>query len=278
MRSATLRGRDHTRIGALAVVAEGPCAIALCRGGAAKTYAHTDPNEDAVGFAFGPAGAVIAVADGHDGASGAATAIAQVIDTFAPAWTGDATPMQDDDAWHAALLEALSAINSAIVDEARDKGLSPAPTTLSLAIVRQPEGRLFHASVGDSHVFPVRGGDAETSDVAWASLDAGRTYFVGVPRRDRKLPESWAHGGALPLEGLRAVALATDGLSETGIGVAEPVAAVDAAIAAAQAESRSRRPITACRGIARAALDAHARNAAGDNIASAVYWLADDAS
>ena len=48
MRTATLIGRDHHVIGALAAVAEGPAAITLSRGGARKTYEHTEPNEDAI--------------------------------------------------------------------------------------------------------------------------------------------------------------------------------------------------------------------------------------
>ena len=56
MQSAFLPGREHGRIGAVEMVAEGPCAIAISRGGAAKNYSHTAPNEDACIFATGSGG------------------------------------------------------------------------------------------------------------------------------------------------------------------------------------------------------------------------------
>jgi hypothetical protein len=43
MRSGLLRGREHTKLGAVATLAEGPCAIALSRGGHKKTYRHRAP-------------------------------------------------------------------------------------------------------------------------------------------------------------------------------------------------------------------------------------------
>jgi len=44
MRSALLRGRDYTRLGITAAVAEGRAAIAISRGGAPKSYRYRDPN------------------------------------------------------------------------------------------------------------------------------------------------------------------------------------------------------------------------------------------
>ena len=64
MRTALLRGREHVELGAVAAVAEAGVAIALSRGGAAKRYPHSDPNEDAAGFATADAGVCAAVADG----------------------------------------------------------------------------------------------------------------------------------------------------------------------------------------------------------------------
>ena len=58
MRSAILCGREHARLGAIDLIAEGPVAIAISLGGASKVYPHTDPNEDA---------ALFAVADGGGG-------------------------------------------------------------------------------------------------------------------------------------------------------------------------------------------------------------------
>src|SRR3972149_99852 len=75
MRSGLLHGREHTKIGAVAALAEGRCAIALSRGGYAKGYVHRDPNEDAAAFAFGAEGMLLAVADGHGGHEAAGVAV-----------------------------------------------------------------------------------------------------------------------------------------------------------------------------------------------------------
>ena len=92
MRSALLRGRDHTRLGITAAVAEGRAAIALSRGGAPKSYRHRDPNEDAALFAEGEGGILLAVADGHGGCDAAETAVERLLARFAPAWTDAAAP------------------------------------------------------------------------------------------------------------------------------------------------------------------------------------------
>ena len=88
MRSALLRGRDHTRLGITAAVAEGRAAIALSRGGAPKSYRYRDPNEDVALFAEGEGGILLAVADGHGGCDAAETAVEKLLASFAPAWTG----------------------------------------------------------------------------------------------------------------------------------------------------------------------------------------------
>ena len=80
MRTALLRGQDHTDLGAIGLVSEGPAAIAICKGGAMKTYSHLDPNEDAACFAIGDGGMLVAVADGHDGASGAEAAVRALLE------------------------------------------------------------------------------------------------------------------------------------------------------------------------------------------------------
>ena len=87
MRSALLRGRDHTRLGITAAVAEGRAAIALSRGGAPKSYRYRDPNEDAALFVEGEGGILLAVADGHGGCDAAETAVEKLLARFAPAWT-----------------------------------------------------------------------------------------------------------------------------------------------------------------------------------------------
>jgi hypothetical protein len=73
----------------------------------------------------------------------------------------------------------------------------------------------------------------------------------------------------------RAIVLATDGLSEAGIGVSNPARAVADSVRAASEQIPDVRPLAAARGLAERALDAQRRNVAGDNVATACVWLAD---
>lgn len=271
MRSGFLRGRDHIELGALSVVAEGRCAISLCRGGASKTYSYADPNEDAVAFADGAAGTLVAVADGHDGASGAERAVEHLMTHFAESWTADAMPRTDATAWTVEIIRAVSDANEAIASQARNEKLPPAPTTLSLALVRWSEGLLIHGSVGDSHVFPV--GPTGTRDAGWASLSAGRTYFLGDSLRPGAIERDKVHVDCLPLSGLTAIVVATDGLSESGIGVDDPAATVASAVLKASREASDTRALAASKAVAHAAIEAQRMKAAGDNIAVGVVWL-----
>lgn len=272
-RAAMLRGRDHHRYGAVAAVCEGPAAIALSIGGARKTYAHIDPNEDAAVFALGPGGALVAVADGHDGAEGAEAAVAHLRDVAAPAWTADrpAHPPETPEAWERAALEALASANAAVLRVAEAAARPPAPTTLAFALVRPGDGIVLHASIGDSHVFLLDGRGA--SDVGWSQTREGRPRFLGFEPETPDALRPQCHVACRPAAGLRACVLATDGLSEHGIGVADPAAAASRAVDAAAGEAPDLRPLAACRGLAEIALDAQRRQHAGDNVATAVVWL-----
>ena len=77
-----------------------------------------------------------------------------------------------------------------------------------------------------------------------------------------------------PLGDARALLAVTDGLSERGIGVEDPSEAVKMAVASADATAASARGSVAARALVDAALAAHRKNDAGDNIAAAVAWLA----
>ncbi len=78
---------------------------------------------------------------------------------------------------------------------------------------------------------------------------------------------------ALPFGAARALALATDGLSELEVGVEDPEAAVAAAVGRAAGAPPELRALEAARGIVESALEAHRRNPSGDNVAAAVLWL-----
>jgi serine/threonine protein phosphatase PrpC len=284
--SALLLGRDHQQLGALACVAEGPAAITLSRGGARKTYDHVEPNEDAVLFAYAehlgqveparveparPGGLLVAVADGHHGSSGSQAALEHIEAEVAPRWTAAAPGIEGEPAWTAAVLEVLVECNDAVLARAGALGIPSAPTTLSLALVRPSEDLFVYACVGDSHLFRVDAHGAR--DLGWTSNGNARTYFLGGRAQAAEEIAARSTFGSAPCTGIRAVALATDGLSEIGIGVADPVGAVLAAIEAADGVSPSLRPLEACKHLSRTALRAQREQQAGDNVGCAVLWL-----
>jgi len=273
MRSALLRGHEHPEIGSLEVIGEGPAAIAISRGGAAKTYAHADPNEDAALFVVGRAGMLVAVADGHWGARGSEQVLEHLLAQIAYGWTNDATAARSADSWLDAAFDVMCAANDALLDDAERRSFQPAPTTLSLALARPGDGLLLHASVGDSHVFRVR--RAAVDDLGWASLGRRRCHFLGDSRAEPAQHRERCAVGCEPLGDTRALVLVTDGLSERGIGVAAIAATVADAVAASDQRDVELRPHSTCRSVVEAALAAQRKNRAGDNVACAVLWLED---
>lgn len=274
IRTAFLRGRDHHRLGSLELIAEGPVAIALSRGGARKTYSHTDPNEDCSAFALGAGGQLVVAADGHHGELGSEAAVQTILEEFADSWTAASAPAMatDGTAWREQAFEALLRVNRAILEVAGQSQLPPAPTTFVLALLRPAEDLLLHLSVGDSHLFAVEQGsviDLGGRDPQWRF-----TPFLGYEQASRELLETYAQVGQRRIGDLRAVVLATDGLSEPGIGVADPARAVHDQAARVEVEAPpDRRAVDLCRGVLETALHAHRRQRAGDNMACSVVWL-----
>ena len=91
-----------------------------------------------------------------------------------------------------------------------------------------------------------------------------------------RLPPVRAHArlGTESLTGVRALVLATDGISEAGIGVDDPAASAAAAVrAGAGAEDPELRALETVRALLETGLDAHRQQKAGDNLAIAVGWL-----
>jgi serine/threonine protein phosphatase PrpC len=260
-----LRGRESCEIGATLCHGDARAAVGLSIGGAPKRYAHTDPNEDAVLLAEGPAGLLVAVADGHGGAEGSECALEFLRDGPAVHWTGVEGP---GSAWPLAAREALAAANDAVL--ARQSGRRRARTTLALALVRPAESLLAFASVGDSHVFA-----AETRRVLELTQPASEgdpPCFLGRERASAASLAARSIAGSRSLAATRAVVLATDGLSERGIGVEDPCAAVSEALAAAAREARGAGARETARRLLETALAAHRRNPSGDNVAVAVVW------
>ncbi len=267
MRVALLRGREHPELGAVHAVAEPGVAIALSRGGAAKRYPHSDPNEDAAGFATGRDGFCLTVADGHGGAEAAEIALLHLLGEPAEQWTEDPGPL-DARTWRRQALAALSDTNRRVRRERGTRAGRAARTTVGLAVALPGLGFLFSAAVGDSHLFFV-----EAAGVREISPAGEKVGYLGDAYEG---PDGLAPITRLdvePLAGVRAVVLVTDGLSERGIGVVSPAAAVAEAVRIAEQERSRARGLVVARGLAETALEAHRRNRSGDNVAVAVLWL-----
>ncbi len=268
MRSALLRGRDHATLGVYGAIAEARVAIAISRGGFAKQYAYVDPNEDAVAFATGAKATLLAVADGHSGFEAAEVALEHLLEHPAPHWTDSAGPPATPEAWRRHAVAALADAAVQIGSERRDGSRSR--TTLTLALAVPSLGQCYYAAIGDSHLFAAYAGEAR--EVAPASKSGA---FLGDPNVTEKLGEH-ARVGAFGLAGVRALVLASDGLSEEGIGVADPAAAVHGAHLATARELPGVRPLAFARAVCEAALASHRAQHSGDNVACAVLELAAD--
>lgn len=268
MRTGFLRGREHTRYGSVSAISEGHCAAALSIGGAPKVYEHRDPNEDAVGFAEGPGGIVAAVADGHGGFEAAELAVQKLLEDGATRWTSPA-PVSLGTHWPEEASELLLELNTAILDAA-GRGASPsARTTLAWVVVRPEQDLVAFASLGDSHIFHV--GPLEVVDLAYHA--SRRSFFLGFPAETTWSLRDRIVAGCEPLGDTRALVLASDGLSERGIGVDHPEACVAECTARAESAAAGLRALATARGVCEQAIESQRRQKSGDNVASAVVWI-----
>lgn len=250
-------------------MAEGPAAIALSRGGAPKTYPHTDPNEDAAAFALGEAGAWVAVADAHNGAAASEAALEHLRATRGATWTGAELPPAE--AWREAALEALWETHQAVLRGAGRRHQPGSRTTLALALHHRGAARILFASAGDSHVFRI--GEDATADLAAPGHPCSPRYFLGSEPLRREELEEQAVVGDVSAAGLRAVVLATDGVSERGIGLAHPDREAQQAAARAAADASQPPALALARDLAERANAAQRERASGDNVAVATLWL-----
>jgi serine/threonine protein phosphatase PrpC len=272
MQTAFLRGRDHHSIGGLELTGLGPAAVALSRGGARKTYSYTDPNEDCVAFAVGEGGHLVIAADGHHGELGSEAAVQTILDDFAADWTAQTPPVEGESAWCELGFDALLKSNRAILEVAGRNQLPPAPTTFVVALVRPQDDLMLHLSIGDSHIFAVDRGEAV--ELAGRNPDWKFTPFLGYEEANLELLQKYAFVGCRNLQDVRAVVLATDGLSEPGIGVPDPAAAVRRTVAEVELDtSDDQRAVETCRGVVETALRAHRSQKAGDNMGCSVVWV-----
>lgn len=264
MRTAMLGGRDHARIGSIATIAEERVAIAISRGGAAKQYAYKHPNEDAVAFAEADAGLLLAIADGHAGCEASESAVERTIAQHAPRWLSAATPAD----WQAEASATLLDLQAEIIDLLGRGHHEGARTTFAVVVARPADDWLSWITMGDSLAYRATSSSIEPLGAA------DESFFLGYAAEDAESLSGKFQAGTRSLADTWALVLATDGLSETGIGVADPPAAVAAALARAKTSPTDMRPLAAARGLAEIAMEAHLRQNAGDNVATAVAWLA----
>jgi serine/threonine protein phosphatase PrpC len=233
-RSLRLLGRDWTELGPLAVVSlpDGG-ALALSRGRLPKSYAYTDPNEDAALVVRCGENALLAVADGRFGAAAAERAISAV---------------------EAAAQSLISAHGSEFAPRALGlaRGISrtlreiaPAQTCLLLAAVRP--GPCDWVSFGDCALY--RAGGAGI-----VSVVNGLLVEPGLAGRDPD-PRLWC--GSFERRPGESIAAVSDGV----INFVPDASAIPLLLAGATDDA------AAAEALARAALE----GGAGDNVAVAVY-------
>lgn len=271
MREARLFGRDHTQIGSIAAVAEGPVAIALSAGGAPKTYHHTDANEDAVAFAFGPRGALLLAADAHGGATAAETAVAHLIEQSAPGWLGGDGPTPAS--WPATAHDALWRAHDAVRRAAYRSERQGSRTTLALALLC--DTHLFVAGIGDSHAFAVIGDEAR--DLAHPPEPCPPRFWPGSESLTQDQLAERIVATSVEAAGLRCVVLATDGISERHVGLADPAGATVEVARRARSSHPPLRALDTARSLIERAQAAHRDNPSGDNVGVATLWLEDGA-
>ena len=245
-------------------------AIGLSRGGAAKTYRHTDLNEDACAFATGPEGTLLAVADGHWGSEASQAAITRLLEHHAPRLL-EPRHGEAEASWESTVQELLVDLQGQILRVGKYRAPRSARTTFCLALALPGRDQLHWLNVGDSLLFAV--GDGTVRELGPAPEAVG---FLGTPADDAKRLLAHARRGSESLENLRALVLATDGLSEAGIGVADPAACAEAAVrAAARPEDPELSALETVRSVLDTGLTAHRTQKAGDNLAVAVGWLSE---
>ena len=157
-----------------------------------------------------------------------------------------------------------------MLQERTSHGGVESSSTLTLAVVRPDAGQLLHAAMGDSHLFVVDGNGArEIAPVVHKSR------FLGQEPVTPLALAPIARIGLEPLGDARCVVAVTDGISEQGIGVEDPAAAILEAARSTEASEPPLRAVALARAVAEAALDAQRKNEAGDNVGVAVCWLGD---
>lgn len=196
---AVLWGTDHTELGEVVTSSTGGAAVALSRGGFAKSYAYVDDNEDAVAVVEGPRATLLVATDGHNGATASMRAVQFVLERFGQ----DPPPALDKRAWADLFYDANEAV-LAVTSIG-----SPQPSSRTVLLIALFDGRrVSFCSMGDAALVVARPGGERGRQL---NKEAAR--YVGYAAGRRAL-EGAIHRGDADVAPDEWVVLATDGLSE----------------------------------------------------------------
>ncbi|MDO9410072.1 ADP-ribosylglycohydrolase family protein [Patulibacter sp.] len=227
-------------------------AAGITAGARKKSYAATDPNEDAVRVFRTNGATVILVADGHNGESSARVAC----DVIASLLEEDQHAVDTE----ADLVELLTGTNGAVRSATAALGQPESRTTLVLAVVRG--SRVRWASMGDSLVLLAE------PDGTMQRLGTPRHRFLGWPMDAHDVLAAVDHGEeTLPADGW--LVLASDGLTDFVDDPAEAVRAATRLELLAHVDAEDLREAlcpTAIR-VVDELIDAACDGGAGDNVA-----------
>lgn len=241
MHVAVLRGDEHTDLGPAPTLPCGlRCAVGLTRGRHPKPYTHLDPNEDFAACAEGDAGALLAVADGHNGIEAADTAIRHVLTALGSPALRPGRPAEE-------LISLLSDAGQAAWEATRAHPYPRRGSRTALGVVLAEGARAQWAVVGDVAV--IAGGPEGVS-----VLNTLNEVFLGGPTEPHHVADISDIGTVL-LQSGEWLVLASDGLLNFA-----PLRQVGDVLAAGSDPEH----------VAAALLALACDNGAGDNVAVAV--------
>jgi ADP-ribosylglycohydrolase/serine/threonine protein phosphatase PrpC len=236
-----LWGDEHTSLGGRSVESPIPqVSIGLSAGIRKKSYAHTDPNEDAVAVSLTPDSTLVILADGHNGMASTRAAVSVVLErlgaVLAPAEISD----QD-------LIDLWTEAGERVRADAKAAGQPQSRTTLIVVLIAG--GLARWAAMGDSMLATV----SARGDVTM--LSERHSWFVGYPMTGDEVDARLARGVAELSDGSWLLA-ASDGLTDFVSGLKHTL--VDATAGRARAAA-----------VVEQLIDAAFAGNAGDNVAIA---------
>jgi len=255
-------GHQACELGVAQVLTCGPCAGALCLGGAPKRYGNSVCNEDALLLANGSCGSLVAVADAHYGAEASELVFDWLVEHQVSDWTKEEI---DPDRWQLEAISCLERINEYILASCK-RSNSSSQTTLVIGIIQARSRLAFVASAGDSHAFLVS--RSNTTEIA--ITPAAGDFFLGTQSLSIESLTAACAFCSASIEVGEALMLASDGISTNGIGFADPAKGIRTIMETVPVATGGR----LSRHLATAAVEATCRvqelNNSGDNIAIAV--------